>query len=154
MSVRSYICIENDNKTYTGIYCHENGEPMNNGLTLALYYKNRDKVKELIDSGAIGKVCEVDFRLNRKFNREEALETWLYNTEISGGGKFYDIAPHSIDIMVYLFGNFVDIKGIVTNNNEEYKAVLDVIIQVREIASHTLKGNPRQVKRFLNRTFF
>lgn len=33
---------------------------------------------------------------------------------------------------------------------EEYKAVLDVIIQVREIASHTLKGNPRQVKRFLN----
>lgn len=51
MSVRSYICIENDNKTYTGIYCHENGEPMNNGLTLALYYKNREKVKELISFG-------------------------------------------------------------------------------------------------------
>lgn len=51
MSVRSYICIENDNKTYTGIYCHENGEPINNGVTLALYYKNREKVKELISFG-------------------------------------------------------------------------------------------------------
>ena len=87
------------------------------------------KVKELIDSGVIGKVCEVDFRLNRKFNRQEALETWLYNTEISGGGKFYDIAPHAIDIMVYLFGNFVDIKGIATNNNEEYK-VEDVVTMI------------------------
>ena len=87
------------------------------------------KVKELIDSGVIGKVCEVDFRLNRKFNREEALETWLYNTEISGGGKFYDIAPHTIDIMVYLFGNFVDIKGIATNNNEEYK-VEDIVAMI------------------------
>ena len=87
------------------------------------------KVKELIDSGVIGNVCEVDFRLNRKFNREEALETWLYNTEISGGGKFYDIAPHTIDIMVYLFGNFVDIKGIATNNNEEYK-VEDIVAMI------------------------
>lgn len=33
---------------------------------------------------------------------------------------------------------------------EEYKEVVDVILQIREIASHTLKGNPRQVKRFLN----
>ena len=35
-------------------------------------------------------------------------------------------------------------------NREEYKEVVDVILQIRMIASHTLKGNPRQVKRFLN----
>lgn len=33
---------------------------------------------------------------------------------------------------------------------EEYQEVVGVILQIREIASHTLKGNPRQVKRFLN----
>ena len=33
-------------------------------------------------------------------------------------------------------------------NREEYKEVVDVILQIRMIASHTLKGNPRQVKRF------
>lgn len=33
---------------------------------------------------------------------------------------------------------------------EEYKEVVDVILQIRKIASHTLAGNPRQIKRFLN----
>jgi len=51
MSTRSYICIENNDKTYTGIYCHENGSPINNGITLALYYKKREKVNELLSLG-------------------------------------------------------------------------------------------------------
>ena len=84
------------------------------------------KIKELLKNNTIGNVCEVDFRLNRKFNRAEAIDSWLYNTELSGGGKFYDIAPHSIDIMVYLFGNFTEVKGICTNNSNEYK-VEDIV---------------------------
>ena len=87
------------------------------------------QIKELIDSNVIGKVCEVDFRLNRKFKRSEAIDSWLYNTELSGGGKFYDIAPHAIDIMVYLFGNFTDIKGMSTNNSDEYK-VEDIVTMI------------------------
>lgn len=51
MSIKSYICIENNDKTYTGIYCHDSGEPKNNGVTLALYYKKREKVNELISLG-------------------------------------------------------------------------------------------------------
>lgn len=41
-------------------------------------------------------------------------------------------------------------EGILSDEKKEYQEVVDVILQVREIASHTLKGNPRQVKRFLN----
>lgn len=85
------------------------------------------KIKEILQSGKIGRICEADFRLNRKYNYEEIHNTWLYNTELSGGGKFYDIAPHSIDIMVYLLGNFTQINGIATNNNKEYD-VEDVVI--------------------------
>lgn len=33
---------------------------------------------------------------------------------------------------------------------DEYQEVVDVILQVRQIAAYTLKGNPRQAKRFLN----
>lgn len=84
------------------------------------------KIKELINNNVIGKVCEVDFRLNRKLNIEEINNSWIYNTELSGGGKFYDIAPHTIDIMVYLFGNFVEVKGLAINNNNEYQ-VEDVV---------------------------
>ena len=85
------------------------------------------KIKEILQSGKIGKICEADFRLNRKYNYEEIHNTWLYNTELSGGGKFYDIAPHSIDIMIYLLGDFTEINSFATNNNEEYQ-VEDVVV--------------------------
>lgn len=29
---------------------------------------------------------------------------WLYDVKLSGGGKFADIAPHSVDILTFLFG--------------------------------------------------
>ena len=51
MSTRSYICVENENKTYSSIYCHEGGYPEHNGVILALFYMNRDKVNELIQLG-------------------------------------------------------------------------------------------------------
>ena len=85
------------------------------------------KIKEIIESDKIGKICEADFRLNRKYNYDEIHNTWIYNTELSGGGKFYDIAPHSIDIMVYLLGNFVEINSFATNNNNEYD-VEDIVV--------------------------
>lgn len=85
------------------------------------------KIKEILESDEIGTICEADFRLNRKYNYEEIHNTWLYNAELSGGGKFYDIAPHSIDIMVYLLGNFIEINGFATNNNKEYD-VEDVVV--------------------------
>ncbi len=85
------------------------------------------RIKEIIDSGVIGNIFECDFRLNRKYNAEEINNTWLYNTELSGGGKFYDIAPHSIDIMVFLLGNFVEVNGLATNNCNEY-AVEDMVV--------------------------
>lgn len=85
------------------------------------------KIKEILQSGKIGTIFEADFRLNRKYNYEEIHNTWLYNTELSGGGKFYDIAPHSIDIMVYLLGNFIEVNGIATNNNKEYD-VEDMVV--------------------------
>ena len=78
------------------------------------------KIKYIIDNDIIGKVCEADFRLNRRYNYDEIHNTWIYNTALSGGGKFYNIAPHSIDIKVYLLGNFTEVNGIATNNNSEY----------------------------------
>lgn len=47
-----------------------------------------------------------------------------------------------------IYGSIND--SISFENREEYKEVVNVILQIRKIASQTLKGNPRQVKRFLN----
>ena len=57
-------------------------------------------------------------------------------------------SPLEIKQIEDLYGNIQD--SVLTQKREEFKEVLDVILQVREIASHTLNGNPRQVKRFLN----
>lgn len=47
-----------------------------------------------------------------------------------------------------IYGSLND--SISLQDKKEYKEVVGAILQIRKIASHTLKGNPRQIKRFLN----
>lgn len=74
------------------------------------------KIQQLLTEDHIGKICSVDFYLNRIFSQNEADKTWLYNPVLSGGGKFFDIAAHTIDIIIYLFGDFKEIHGFAVNN--------------------------------------
>lgn len=53
-----------------------------------------------------------------------------------------------IEQLEKIYGSLND--SISFDNRDEYKEVVDAILQIRKIASHTLKGNPRQIKRFLN----
>lgn len=47
-----------------------------------------------------------------------------------------------------IYGSLND--SISFEDRKEYKEVVGAILQIRKIASHTLKGNPRQIKRFLH----
>lgn len=69
-------------------------------------------------------------------------------SQISGNKLM--VASDVIDVeqIEDLCGNIND--SILSEKNEEYKEVMDVILKIRKIASITLNGNPRQVKRFLN----
>lgn len=77
------------------------------------------KIKELLERHCIGKVLSVEFQLNRIFSKNEAETTWLYNPVLSGGGKFYDIAPHTIDIINFLFGDITEAEGTAVNYGGE-----------------------------------
>ena len=55
MSTRSYICIENEDKSISGIYCHSDGYLTYNGAMLLDHYSDREKVKELISLGDLSK---------------------------------------------------------------------------------------------------
>ena len=48
MSTRSYICKENPDGTYTGIYCHSDGYLTYNGAMLLDHYNSRERVEKLI----------------------------------------------------------------------------------------------------------
>jgi predicted dehydrogenase len=71
------------------------------------------KIKELIDEQAIGDIQIIDLKLYQKPGSDKIAKTdenWRINPAISGGGLFYDLAPHQLDILVHIFGapNFVN----------------------------------------------
>ncbi len=83
------------------------------------------KVKELIDSGTIGKPVAVDikqFRAPFASDFECDTHTWRIKTDIAGGGYFYDLAPHTIDILDFLLGKITNAKGFSGNVGKLYEA--------------------------------
>lgn len=83
------------------------------------------KVKELIDKKFIGKPVAVDikqFRAPFLSDFEEDKQTWRIKSNIAGGGYFYDLAPHTIDILDFLLGGISDAKGYTNNLGLLYKA--------------------------------
>ena len=97
------------------------------------------KIRDLLESGIIGQVQAVDFYLNRIFDPKEAATKWLYNPVLSGGGKFYDIAPHTIDIFQFLFGEIRQVSGSAVNCGTgcplENLVTMDVVTE-QEIRAH------------------
>lgn len=97
------------------------------------------KIRHLLLDGVIGQVQSVDFYLNRVFNPDEAKRGWLYTPQLSGGGKFYDIAPHTVDIFQFLFGEICEVSGSAihcgTGCPLENLVTMDVVTQ-RHIRGH------------------
>ena len=73
------------------------------------------KLREMLNSKIIGDVVSIDFYLNRIFSEKEAQNSWLYNPVLSGGGKYFDIAPHTVDIINFLFGDIESVESDVKN---------------------------------------
>ena len=81
------------------------------------------KVKELLPQ--IGKVLNVQIRFSvpprdLDYNRENL--PWRVNPDIAGGGYFYDLAPHQIDLLQEMFGCILHAEGYATNRGGLYKA--------------------------------
>ena len=81
------------------------------------------KVKELIDSNAIGKPLVVNIRLFREaFANEKDGSSWRINPDTAGGGIFYDLASHQLDFLDFLFGPIKDVAGHASNMAKYYTA--------------------------------
>lgn len=84
------------------------------------------KVKSIIDNGVIGKVINVHIRFAvppRDLDYEKADKLpWRLQPDIAGGGYFYDLAPHQLDLLQHIFGVIVEANGIYANRGKIYKA--------------------------------
>ncbi len=81
------------------------------------------KVKELIRSGAIGRVLNVQIRFavpprDLDYNSREL--PWRVQRDIAGGGYFYDLAPHQLDLLQEFFGPIIKAQGYCSNREGLY----------------------------------
>ena len=90
------------------------------------------KVKSLLEEGVIGDVRYVNILLNKKhqpdpLSKKGQNDNWRVDPEIAGGGYFFDLASHQLDIMDFLFGPIREAQGFKHNQGHFYTAE-DIVI--------------------------
>jgi predicted dehydrogenase len=94
------------------------------------HYRNAqplfNKIKELLDAEAIGKVRFVKSELYKPSLSPEELHTpktaWRVDPLVSGGGLFHDLAPHQFGLMYHFFGEPEKVSGVALNQSGLYSA--------------------------------
>ena len=82
------------------------------------------KVKEIVCGGGIGKVvsAQIHFAVPPRdldYSNSDNLP-WRLQPDIAGGGYFYDLAPHQLDLLQEMFGVIVRANGICSNRGGLY----------------------------------
>jgi predicted dehydrogenase len=106
--------------------CKKNHVPL-----FAAYYRREleiyKTVKRLITEGVIGDIRLVDITIRKPLQPDIVgasgnTDNWRIHPEIAGGGYFYDLASHQLDIMDFLFGEIQSAQGYATNQAGKYPA--------------------------------
>ena len=100
------------------------------GIPLFVAYYRRSlsyflKVKEIVDSGKLGKIVYTDIKLYNAPRPEDLNKDslpWRVDPQIAGGGYFYDMACHQLDILDFILGPVKDVCGNFANLKGLYKA--------------------------------
>jgi predicted dehydrogenase len=82
------------------------------------------KVKAILKSGVLGKIVSVQLRLTKPLEADYSDGRplpWRLQPEIAGGGLFYDLAPHQIDLLQEMFGVITEASGICSNRGGYYR---------------------------------
>lgn len=81
------------------------------------------KVKSIIDKGILGTIIDVNIRYSvppREMDYDKENLPWRLNAEIAGGGYFYDMAAHQLDLLQHFFGVIVKAHGYYSNRAHLY----------------------------------
>jgi predicted dehydrogenase len=109
------------------------------------YYRRRLptylKAKELIDSGELGEIRYVSVELTQPAAVEAGVPEkdlpWRVRSEIAGGGLFFDLGSHMLDILDFLLGPISEVHGNAVNQAGLYRAE-DIVCTSFRLASGVL----------------
>jgi 1,5-anhydro-D-fructose reductase (1,5-anhydro-D-mannitol-forming) len=94
-------------------------------------------VRERLSAGAIGRPTSVHVRVTDRLASGETLRNWRLDPSLSGGGLFFDLGSHCVDLLDFLLGAIDDTRGISVNSGGAY-AVEDMTAMVFRFASGAL----------------
>ncbi len=110
--------------------CRINRISRQTGVSCFVAYYRRylpyfQKVFSLVKEGAVGSVMNVQVRFavpprDLDYNRTNL--PWRVQADIAGGGYFYDLAPHQIDLLQQMFGPILEAEGLCSNRGGLYTA--------------------------------
>ena len=81
------------------------------------------RVKQLVDDGVIGRIMGVQIRFAvppRDLDYNRTALPWRVQRDIAGGGYFYDLAPHQLDLIQEMFGPITRASGFCSNRGGLY----------------------------------
>ena len=86
------------------------------------------KAKELIEAGVIGQVTSLNVMFISAYHKSNSTlnSSWRVQSQHSGGGLFFDLASHALDVIDYMLGPLVDVTGQAANLASEHE-VEDIV---------------------------
>ena len=72
-------------------------------------------VKQLVDSGGLGRVTGARFRRSHSGVSDKWLPDYWYDTSLTGGGAMMDLGAHPVYVMSFLFGAPKRLSGLTSN---------------------------------------
>jgi 1,5-anhydro-D-fructose reductase (1,5-anhydro-D-mannitol-forming) len=78
-------------------------------------------IRDLLGSGSIGRVTSVHVELRQPLASREAAQSWRFDRALAGGGLFYDMGSHAVDLLDFLFGPVEQARGVSMNTGGAYE---------------------------------
>ena len=81
------------------------------------------RVKQIVQNNTLGTIINVQIRFSappRDLDYNRTNLPWRVQPDIAGGGYFYDLAPHQLDLLQCLFGPIIEAKGYCANRGGLY----------------------------------
>jgi 1,5-anhydro-D-fructose reductase (1,5-anhydro-D-mannitol-forming) len=83
-------------------------------------------VRDLLQHQAIGRVSSVHIEVFEPMVSLERARTWRFDPAIAGGGLFYDMGSHTVDMVDFLVGPIESVAAVAVNTGGAYP-VEDVV---------------------------